>query len=838
MVRAVRLSAILLLAALVLPLVLSLIPEGRAESAQAFYVSLSGDDSNDGSQAHPWRHIQHAVDTVAIHSSIDVAAGAYNETVTVGKSVTISGTGNPSTTKFILTANPVPINGFTVFAIDVSGSGKIQNAIDGISADGTINVDAGTYSENLAIGKNLNLNGAGAPDTIIDGGGSGSVLHIASIVGQYNIISEFTIQNGHAVGAMGAGGGVYVKYGHIVTLNDCTIKNNIADLMGGGIYNSGQITLNGCTLSGNRAGLVGGGIANFVDQHELDGDYSMSLTNCTIYENSVIGPQTLATGVPYEGPVMPPPLGGGIYNGGNANFLNVTIDNNTVSANPDPHGGGFANKWITCGNNPGPPYTPVATFENTIVAHNVPENGYNYLGSIITSGHNIDSQNSCGFDPSRDQINTNPLLGPLQDNGGPTFTQAITINSPAFNAAVGGPETDQRGDGFPRPMLNGYDIGAYELQGTPPPTITSVNPSSGIQGQTLDVIITGNNFTGVTSVRFGALGSYVSVNSHTVDNDTQISANITILSYASPGARNVTVTTPWVTNTLNGGFTVNRAGQQTQTVDTATGTGIATFTTSGGSINNLTALTETACGTLAGYSFPYGFFSFNISNLTPGSTVTVTITLPFNMPANAQYWKCINGRWLDVTSILGDNDGDNVLTLTLRDGGPEDADGHADGTITDPGAPAIPGALYTRPPSSSPYIPPPVAAAVALPNVVVQSASLSISKVTPGTPVIVDVTLVNKSTVNGVLNVKLYVNGREEASQGVNVNSGSTLPVSFNVSRNQPGTYSVYVGSVSAGSFTVDEITDPNIILYISLTLILITLAGGILFMHRRRQAG
>ncbi|MCX6001445.1 MAG: hypothetical protein NTY79_02750 [Chloroflexi bacterium] len=751
-----------------------------------------------------------------------------------------------------------------MFAIDVSGNGKIQNAIDGITADGTINVDAGTYSENLTISKNLNLEGAGAPDTIIDGGGIGSVLHIASYVGQTNIISGFTIQNGHAVGAMGVGGGVYVKYGHIVTLNDCTIKNNIADLMGGGIYNSGQITLNRCTLSGNYAGRVGGGIANFVDGYAalgyyLAGDHSMSLTNCTIYENNV-GTPTSGTGVPYGAPVLPPPpLGGGIYNGGNANFLNVTIDNNTVSANPYPHGGGFANKWLPCANNPDPEFTPVATFENTIVAQNVPENGYNFAGSVITSGHNISSDNTCYFlnFADGDMINTNPLLGLLQDNGGPTFTQAITIASPAFNVAVGGPDTDQRGVGFPRPMLNGYDIGAYELQRILPPTVTSVNPNSGIQGQTLDVIITGNNFTGATSVTFGALGSYVSVNSRTVDNDNQITANITISSYASPGTRDVTVTTPWGTNTLNDGFTVNRAGQQTQTVNTATGTGVATFTTSGGSINNLRALITPECGALAGYSFPQGFFSFTISNLTPGSTVILTITLPSNMPADTKYWKCINGQWMDITSMLGDNDGDNVLTLTLRDGGPEDADGHADGTITDPGAPATPvvaptvvtpatpavtstapEVIHTRPPSSSPYIPPPLAAAVALPNVVVQSASLSISKVTPGAPVIVDATLVNKSTVNGALNVKLYVNGREEASQGVTVNSGSTLPVSFNISRNQPGTYSVYVGGVSAGSFTVDELADPNTILYISGALLGIAFVIGLLLILRRRQRG
>ncbi len=450
------------------------------------------------------------------------------------------------------------------------------------------------------------------------------------------------------------------------------------------------------------------------------------------------------------------------------------------------------------------------------------------LNNVIISGTNfITGQTAVNFSGS----------GVTASNVNVTSATQLTATiTTAADAAPGARDVSVTTAGGTGTLNGGFTVNQAA------PIVTGVNPNSGMQGQTIsNVIIAGTYFTGTTSVRFGALGSYVSVNSFLVDNDTQITANITILSYASPGTRNVTVTTPWGTNTLNGGFTVNRAGQQTQTVNTATGTGVATFTTSGGSINNLRALTTTACGTLAGYSFPHGFFSFTISNLTPGSTVILTITLPSNMPADTKYWKCINGQWMDITSMLGDNDGDNTLTLTLRDGGPEDADGHADGTITDPGAPATPTTpevIHTRPPSSSPYIPPPLAAAVALPNVVVQSASLSISKVTPGTPVIVGVTLVNKSTVNGALNVKLYVNGREEASQGVTVNSGSTLPISFNVSRDQPGTYSVYVGSVSAGSFTVDELADPNTILYISGALLGIAFVIGLLLILRRRQPG
>ena len=120
-----------------------------------------------------------------------------------------------------------------------------------------------------------------------------------------------------------------------------------------------------------------------------------------------------------------------------------------------------------------------------------------------------------------------------------------------------------------------------------------------------------------------------------------------------------------------------------------------------------------------------------------------------------------------------------------------------------------------------------------LANLQVQSASISISKVEPGTPVTVIACVANKGTGNGAANIRVYVNGQEEVSKGVVVSSGSLATVTFIVSRNEPGTYSVYVGGVSAGSFTVDEMANPNIILYISIVLILIALVVGMAIMPR-----
>jgi hypothetical protein len=92
------------------------------------------------------------------------------------------------------------------------------------------------------------------------------------------------------------------------------------------------------------------------------------------------------------------------------------------------------------------------------------------LGHRQSNGHNLSSDGSCGLAGPGDLNNTNPNLGPLADNGGPTRTHILPAGSPAVDAGsnVGCPGTDQRG--FLRPVdanADGSaicDIGAYEFQ--------------------------------------------------------------------------------------------------------------------------------------------------------------------------------------------------------------------------------------------------------------------------------------------------------------------------------------------------------------------------------------
>jgi hypothetical protein len=114
---------------------------------------------------------------------------------------------------------------------------------------------------------------------------------------------------------------------------------------------------------------------------------------------------------------------------------------------------------------------------------------------------------------------------------------------------------------------------------------------------------------------------------------------------------------------------------------TTTGAGNASFTCSHGCINNLTAVSPTPPNQPV--DLPYGVFSFNISCIDPGETVTVTVTLPGPVPVGSVWWKYQNGSWYWLP--IGDDDGDNVITVTLTDGGQGDADGIQNGEIIDDG---------------------------------------------------------------------------------------------------------------------------------------------------------
>jgi hypothetical protein len=123
------------------------------------------------------------------------------------------------------------------------------------------------------------------------------------------------------------------------------------------------------------------------------------------------------------------------------------------------------------------------------------------------------------------------------------------------------------------------------------------------------------------------------------------------------------------------------------TTGAATGSGPVSVTTSAGRLLDLRAIAEASlpsAGKPVGVTFPHGFLGWRITSIDTGATVTVTIIYPAPVVA-VSYWKVIAGTWMDLTSLIGSNDGDATITLTITDGALGDADGVANGTIVDPG---------------------------------------------------------------------------------------------------------------------------------------------------------
>ncbi len=179
-----------------------------------------------------------------------------------------------------------------------------------------------------------------------------------------------------------------------------------------------------------------------------------------------------------------------------------------------------------------------------------------------------------------------------------------------------------------------------------PPAIASVNPNQGIQGQTENVTITGNYFTGATLVSFGP---GITVNSFTVDNNTQITVSITIDGAATAGYRDVSVTTPDGSDTEANAFLVvgiptissvspSQAVQGQALSITITGTNLLGVTTvdfgSWITVNGFTVDSNTqitASITVSGLATP-GARSVSVTNAAGTGTVASGITINLASP--------------------------------------------------------------------------------------------------------------------------------------------------------------------------------------------------------------
>ncbi len=352
----------------------------------------------------------------------------------------------------------------------------INGTLAKAAAGDTIFVSLGTYTNAtsgavVTINKSLSLSGGWELDfddqtglSVIDGQNSHQGVYST---GNPVVIDHFQITHGYA----SQGGGIR-NYNGNLTINNSLINANYSSLRGGGINNYGTLTVNNSTIDGNTAGEVdhnGGGGGGALQ----NSSGTATLNNTTISNNTLLGS--------FDGTAID--AGG-----------TVNLNNCTVSGNSGSHGEAIytfvdnvniRNSTIT--NNATYGFKNVGghiTMQNTIIAGNGGSSDcYNdpgYSGTVVSLGYNlIGKSNNCSIVPGTgDQMGTslNPIdakLGSLQNNGGPTFTHALTPSSPAIdggNPAIPGSDgsaclvNDQRG--VSRPYGYSCDIGAFEAQFT------------------------------------------------------------------------------------------------------------------------------------------------------------------------------------------------------------------------------------------------------------------------------------------------------------------------------------------------------------------------------------
>ena len=372
-------------------------------------------------------------------------------TLTLSRDLTITGPGADKLTVQRSTPTGTPLPNFGIFTVS---NGTLTGPIVALSG---LTISNGTPS--FGGGGIYNAAGTLTVNSCTVSGNSsqygGGIYNAAGAL----TVNSSTVSGNSATGfSQNAGGGIYNDGGTMMINNSAITDNPSAD-KGGGIANSGgTATIDKCTISGNSASNYGGGLLN-------QGSALMKLINCTLSGNSADD-------------------GGSAYNyalGGAA--ASLTMSNCTLSGNSASFGGGggIFNDASTSGG------TASVLVDNTIFKTGA--SGVNIKkanGTITSNGYNLSNDDGGGFfnlpGVSSDRINTDPKLGPLQDNGGPTFTHALLAGSPAIDFGKSNLTTDQRG--APRPVddpnsANGggnkSDVGAFEVQVTPQVVLANIS---------------------------------------------------------------------------------------------------------------------------------------------------------------------------------------------------------------------------------------------------------------------------------------------------------------------------------------------------------------------------
>jgi len=320
-----------------------------------------------------------------------------------------------------------------------------------ITAINTANANPGPDIINLAPGGTYTL-------TVVNNGAPGPGINDGS-TGLPAITSQITINgNGATIQRSSAAGIADFRIFRITSPGDLTLDG--VTIRGGKGFNGGGLLIDiGATLRlmnstvTENGGAEGGGIFNFRG--------TLAIVNSTISHNTGFGGRT----------------GGGILTFQVA-AASTTIVNSTIFENVADGPPGFQGRGDAIADGFSAPGSIV--IKNSILAS--PTNGlgndfYVAAGVVTSMGHNIVSDASAGLTGTGDMNSTNPLLGPLANNGGPTLTHAPLLGSPAIDAVPLADciiATDQRG--VARPQGTACDIGSVEFS---PPCVLNWSVPNG-----------------------------------------------------------------------------------------------------------------------------------------------------------------------------------------------------------------------------------------------------------------------------------------------------------------------------------------------------------------------
>jgi hypothetical protein len=351
-----------------------------------------------------------------------------------------------------------------------------------ITNSGTTTIEGSDFSGGLFLGY-----GAGAPGAI-DNTGTMTISNSAfegfylpgtvPVIANHGVLTiNYSTLSDNYVGCGPGEGGAIFNQGAL-TINNSTLNNNHVaggdDAQGGGaIFNQGALTINNSTLNNNH---VAGGISKIgttvIGHNGRGGGIYMSAGTLSINSSTLVGNEADGGGGGYPTEYSTGSTGG---QGGNGQGGGLYIAGGMVSINSSTFDGNNAIPGFVYRGSPGAGFgggiynaagPSALQMYDTILAYNSAITAAPDLdGSVTSLGHNLiaDTSGGSGFDPT-DLLNVDPLLGGLQDNGGPTQTIALLPGSPALNA--GDPNeignTDQRGV----IRTGGVNIGAYQASAT------------------------------------------------------------------------------------------------------------------------------------------------------------------------------------------------------------------------------------------------------------------------------------------------------------------------------------------------------------------------------------